>query len=148
MVANANAPRPDWALYGCLIALMGLIVGGVGLLAVLILAEGRATRAEQQAIRVELSAETEKLRTEQSAETEKLRTEQSAETEKLRSELQTYRAEQKAEAETARAEQKAEAEETRRYIAEAIAEASKRAAVNSIRIDYLEEAVEPSPASN
>ena len=72
-----------------------------------------------------------------SAETEKLRTEQIAETEKLRSELQTYRA-----------KQKAEAEETRRYIAEAIAEASKRAAVNSIRIDHPEEAIEPSPASN
>ena len=137
MAANANPPRHDWALYSFLIALMGLIVGGVGLLAILILAEGRAIRAEQQAIRVELSAETEKLRTEQSAETEKLRSEQ-----------QTYRAEQKAEAETARAEQKAEAEETRRYIAEAIAEASKSAAVNSIRIDHLEETVEPSPASN
>ena len=114
MVANANTPQPDWALYRFLIALMGLIVGEVGLLAVLILAEGRAVRAvraERQTIRVELSAETEKLR----------------------SELKTYRAEQKAEAEV-----------TRRYIAEA----GERAAVNSIRIDYLEEAVEPSPASS
>ena len=68
----------------------------------------------------------------------------SAETEKLRTELKMYRREQKAESETARAEQKAEAKETRRYITEA----SKRATVNSIRIDYLEEAVEPSPASN
>ena len=111
MVANANMPRPDWALYSFLIALMGLIVGEVGLLAVLILAEGRAVRAERQTIRVELSAETEKLR----------------------SELKTYRAEQKAEAEV-----------TRRYIAEA----GERATVNSIRIDYLEEAVKPSPASS
>ena len=46
------------------------------------------------------------------------------------------------------AQQEAEAEETRRYIAEAIAMANERAAVNSIRIDYLEEeSAKPSPDS-
>ena len=114
MAANANQSRHDWALYSFLLAIMGLIIGGVGLIVALMLAEGRATRAEQQA----MSAE------------------QSAETEKIRSELQA-----------SRAEQKAEAEETRRYIAEEIAKANERAAVNSIRIKNLEEATEPPPAS-
>ena len=60
---------------------------------------------------------------------------QETETEKLRAELQVIRAEQQ----VIREEGKAEAEETRRYIAETIAMASERAAVNSIRIDHLEE---------
>lgn len=32
MAANANQPRHDWALYSFLLAIMGLIIGGVGLL--------------------------------------------------------------------------------------------------------------------
>ena len=50
-----------------------------------------------------------------------------------------------AQQETLRAEQSKEAEETRRYIAEAIANANERAAVNSIRIDHLEQSEQPPP---
>lgn len=40
-----------------------------------------------------------------------------------------------------------EAEETRRYVAEAVAKANERAAVNSIRIDHLEQPEQPPPDS-
>lgn len=72
-----------------------------------------------------------------------LSAQQETEVEKLRAELQVIRAEQQ----VIREERKAEAEETRRYIAEAIANANERAAVNSIRIDHLEESAKPSPDS-
>ena len=40
-----------------------------------------------------------------------------------------------------------EAEKTRRYVAEEIAKANERAAVNSIRIDHLEHSEQPPPDS-
>ena len=52
-----------------------------------------------------------------------------------------------AQQEAHRAEQSKEAEETRRYIAEEIAKANERAAVNSIRIDHLEQSEQPPPDS-
>ena len=52
-----------------------------------------------------------------------------------------------AQQETLRAEQSKEAEETRRYIAEAIANANERAAVNTIRIDHLEQPEQPPPVA-
>ena len=53
----------------------------------------------------------------------------------LSAQQETLRAEQEAH----RAEQSKEAEETRRYVAEEIARANERAAVNTIRIDHLEQ---------
>ena len=41
------------------------------------------------------------------------------------------------------ANQESEAEQTRRYVAEEIAKANERAAVNAIRIEHLDEKVEP-----
>ena len=52
-----------------------------------------------------------------------------------------------AQQETLREERKSEAEETRRYVAEEIAKANERAAVNSIRIDHLEKSEQPPPES-
>ena len=70
-----------------------------------------------------------------------LSAQQETESEKLRAEIQVILAEQQ----VIREERKAEAEETRRYIAEAIANANERAAVNSIRIDHLEQSEQPPP---
>ena len=50
-----------------------------------------------------------------------------------------------AQQEAHRAEQSKEAEETRRYVAEEIAKANERAAVNSIRIDHLEQSEQLPP---
>ena len=93
MVANSNSPARDRGLYGLIVGFMALFVAGIGLIAFLVSAEARATRAEQQVIRAELATETEK---------------------------------------------------TRRYVAEEIAKANERAAVNSIRIDHLREQNKPS----
>ena len=93
MASNSNPPERDWGLYG-------LVIAGIGLIALLISAESRTTRAEQQVIH---------------------------------------------------AEQTAEAEETRRYVAEEIAKANERAAVNAIRIEHLNErnktSQDPPPAN-
>ena len=91
MASNSNPPVRDYGLYGLIVGFMALFVVGIGLIAFLISAESRATRAEQEVIRAELTAE---------------------------------------------------AEETRRYVAEEIAKANERAAVNSIRIDHLNEQIE------
>lgn len=107
MASNATPPTRDWKLYGVIVAVMGL-------LALLILADGRATRA---ALRAEAN-----------------RAEQREEA-KVRRE------------EAARAERRAEAEATRRYVAEAIARTKELGAVNAIRIDHLNEAIELSPDS-
>lgn len=88
MPLNSNPPVRDWGLYGLIVGFMALFVAGIGLIAFLISAEGRATRAEQ-------ATETEK---------------------------------------------------TRRYVAEEIAKANERAAVNAFRIDHLNEQVKPSHA--
>ena len=115
MATNATSQTRDWGLYGT-------IAGGIGLLALLVFAEGRAIHAEQRK---------EATRAEQRAEAEAVRAEERAE--------------------AARAEQRAEAEATRRYVAEEIARANELAAVNSIRIDHLNEAIEQpsdSPSSN
>ena len=82
MPERADFSRPDWGLYGLIVA-----VGGI--LALLIFAEGRVFSAQ----------------------------------------IET------------------EAEETRRYVAEEIAKANERAAVNSIRIDHLEQPAKPSQDS-
>ena len=122
MATNATPQTRDWGLYGA-------IAGGIGLLALLVFAEGRAIRAEQRA--------------------EAVRAEQRAEVARAEQRAEAVRAEQREE--VARAEQRAEAEATRRYVAEAIARANELAAVNSIRIDLLNEAVEQpsdSPPSN
>lgn len=86
MAENANLPERDWGLYG-------LIVAGIAVLALLIQAECRAIRANQES----------------------------------------------------------EAEQTRRYVAEEVAKANERAAVNAIRIEHLDDNIEPpadSPPAN
>ena len=118
MASNATPPTRDWKLYGVIVAVMGL-------LALLILADGRATRA---ALRAEAN------RAEQREEA-KVRREEAA------------RAERRAEAEATRAERRAEAEATRRYVAEAIARTNELGTVNAIRIDHLNEAIDLSPDS-
>ena len=42
MASNSNPPERDWGLYG-------LVIAGIGLIALLISAESRTNRAEQQA---------------------------------------------------------------------------------------------------
>ena len=116
MTEYAGPPSRDWGLYG-------LVVGVGGNLGLLIFAEGRVLSAQQE-------TEAEKLR---------------AELQVFRAEQQAFRREQNAEAEVLRDERKSEAEETRRYIAEEIAKANERAAVNSIRINHLEQAEQPPP---
>ena len=93
MASNSNPPVRDYGHYGLIVGYMALFVAGIGLIAFLISVESRATRAEQEVIRAELTAE---------------------------------------------------AEETRRYVAEEIAKANERAAVNAIRINHLNEQVKPS----
>ena len=136
MTEHSNPPRRDWGLYG-------LVVGVGGILALLIFAEGRVINAQQKTEVEKLRAELLVTRAEQQA----FRKEQNADAEALRAEIQAFRKEQSAEAETLREERKAEAEETRRYVAEAIANANERAAVNSIRIDHLEKSEQLPPDS-
>ena len=55
MASNSNPPERDWGLYG-------LVIAGIGLIALLISAVSRTTRAEQQVIRAEQTAEAEETR--------------------------------------------------------------------------------------
>lgn len=62
MAANANQPGHDPTVYCLLIAIMGLIIGGVGLIVAVMIVDVRATRAEQQTTSAERCAEEENLR--------------------------------------------------------------------------------------